>query len=624
MHDSLLLLPSPRQLSQDGGFYLLSGSQLVQLNCGDPQALLFTARRFQLALQSHCQLSWEVADSATVPTGKVGLSLRMDPDFKIPPQGYELTILTQGVTVQGRDLAGVFYGICTLIQIVEQCGRNLLCLRITDWPDFPARGVMLDVSRNRVPTLETLFSLVDQLAGWKINQLQLYFEHAFAYEQHPEVWAGVSPITGQEVLELDLYCRERFIELVPNQQSFGHLGPWLNHSRYKHLAEVEDGFMTPHGYRQGSFSLSPTDPNSIEFLRGLYAELLPKFSSRMFNIGCDETWDLGQGRSKEICASQGKGRVYLNFLLQIYQEVRRFGRTPQFWGDIILEHPELIPELPKDMIALEWGYEANHPFDLHGARFAASGIPFYVCPGTSAWCSLSGRTDNAVENLASAAENGLKHGAIGYLNTDWGDYGHWQPWPVSYLGLMLGAAYSWAFNSNRALDIAQSLNWHAFRDSSCVMGKLAFDLGNVYRVLGIEPHNSSVLFWIMQLPLDQIRAYPGLSREGLQRALVGIEAASGILLQARIGRPDAEQILAEFRVTIRLLRHACWRGLLAFETDPLQASKLRGELEADFAGLLIEYRQVWLGRNRIGGLSDSMVRLEKLRADYVEDTKKAE
>src|SRR5690606_12232026 len=190
----------------------------------------------------------------------------------------------------------VFYGACTLIQIIEQCTPRLPGLTISDWPDFPARGVMLDVSRNRVPKMETLFNLVDQLAGWKINQLQLYFEHAFAYRSHPAVWADVSPITGQDVLVLDRYCRERFIELVPNQQSFGHLAPWLNRPEYKHLAEVEDGFQTPWGYRAGSFSLAPVEPRSLEFLRGLYDELLPHFSSRMFNIGGDETWDLGQGR----------------------------------------------------------------------------------------------------------------------------------------------------------------------------------------------------------------------------------------------------------------------------------------------------------------------------------------
>ena len=79
-----------------------------------------------------------------------------------------------------------------------------------------------------------------------------------------------------------------------------------------------------------------------------------------------------------------------------------------FWGDIILHKPELIPELPKDVIALNWGYDADHPFDRGREAFRDAGVPFYVCPGTSSWITLAGRTDNAIANLRDAATNGLQ------------------------------------------------------------------------------------------------------------------------------------------------------------------------------------------------------------------------
>jgi hexosaminidase len=616
MQNALLLLPAPRRLTLEDGVHTLAEGQLILLDYKDSQALLSTALRFQRALQNHCGLRWDITGSPAVPAQLVGLALRVHPDFQIPDQGYELSISPQAINIKARDLPGAFYGVCTLIQVVEQRGRHLPYARVVDWPDFTARGVLLDVSRGRVPTMETLYNLVDQLAGWKINQLQLYTEHAFAYRQHPEVWADVTPITGQEAMELDVFCHERFVELVPNQQSFGHLAPWLNHPRYRHLAEVKEGFQTPWGYRQGAFSLCPTDPESIRFLHGLYAELLPHYSSHMFNVGGDETWDLGQGRSQEACERVGKSRVYLDFLLQIYQEVKNFGRMPQFWGDIIVDHPELIPELPQDMIALEWGYEAAHPFDLHGARFAASGIPFYVCPGTSSWCSISGRTDNAIGNLLSAAENGLKHGAVGYLITDWGDYGHWQAWPISYLGLAAGAAYAWSLASNRQVQLAKVLSWHAFRDMRGAAGQVAFDLGNVYRAVGIEPHNSSVLFWILQRPLEQIHAYPDLSPATFEHALRVIDVALDPLESAKMERQDGELILRELRLMARLLRHACRRGILALEDDPSRTARLQSELGADLTSLIADFRYVWLQRNRLGGLSQSMARLEKLREEY--------
>ena len=119
-------------------------------------------------------------------------------------------------------------------------GAALPLLEIDDYPDFPARGVMLDVSRDKVPTMETVYGLVDWLAGLKINQFQLYTEHTFAYRQHPKVWAEATPFTSEDILALDAYCRERFIELVPNQNSFGHMHRWLKHPKYGHLAETHE------------------------------------------------------------------------------------------------------------------------------------------------------------------------------------------------------------------------------------------------------------------------------------------------------------------------------------------------------------------------------------------------
>src|SRR5207237_510321 len=152
--------------------------------------------------------------------------------------------------------------------------------------------------------------------------------------------------------------------------------------------------------------------------------------------------------------------------------VKSHGRRMMFWGDIIVQKPELIRELPRDAIALEWGYEADHPFDRDGEMFARAGVPFYVCPGTSSWNSIAGRTDNALANLRSAAENGRKHGAIGYLITDWGDNGHLQYLPASYLAFAAGAAFSWCLESNRHADWAAALNAHAFEDSAGAVGRV--------------------------------------------------------------------------------------------------------------------------------------------------------
>jgi hexosaminidase len=467
--------------------------------------------------------------------------------------------------------------------------------------------------------METLYGLVDQLAGTKINQFQLYTEHTFAYRNHPVVWEKASPLTGEEILLLDAFCRERFVELVPNQNSFGHMRRWLIHDRYRHLAECPQGCDTIWGHFDEPFTLYPGDPQSLELILDLYDELLPHFSSRQFNVGCDETVDLGQGRSKELVEELGEGRVYLDFLLKICQQVRARGLTMQFWGDVIINHPDLVAELPKDVITLEWGYEADHPFDERGAAFAGSGIPFYVCPGTSSWNTIAGRTDNAVGNLRNAAENGLKHGAIGYLNTDWGDNGHWQPLPISYLGFAYGAALSWGYEANRGLDLPQALDRHIFKDAAGIMGKLVYDLGNVHQGIGLLPHNATVLFRILQASPEDIMEDVGGSEvvEKLHDTLQAIDNIMTPLASVKMARSDADLIQRELIWAGDMLRHACWRGIWALtKEDDQEDQALRQRLAQDAQSLLGVYESIWHARNRPGGFVDSLALLEKMRNSY--------
>lgn len=614
----ITLLPAPRSIELQDEVYKLETGKRIALLGAPAQELLFSALRLRATLQE-IGIDWTLAATATGDAKGIGARLLIDSARIKNIESYELTIAPRGIEIVANSPRGIFYGVCTLNQILQSPilhRQSLPCLHIIDYPDFRARGVMLDISRDKVPTMPTLYDLIDLLASWKINQLQLYTEHTFAYQNHREVWQNASPLTAQEILELDKFCRERFIELVPNQNSFGHMHRWLEHPRYRDLAETPDGCVM-WGEPRGPFSLNPLDPRSLALIEELYDELLPNFSSRQFNVGCDETLDLGQGRSKAECERRGAGRVYLDFLLKIYNAVKARGHTMQFWGDIIVQHPELIPELPRDAIALEWGYQADHPFDEDGAQFARAGIPFYVCPGTSTWNSIAGRTANALGNLCNAAENGLKHGAIGYLNTDWGDNGHWQYLPFSYIGFAYGAAVSWSLAANRNIDIARATSLFAFRDATGTLGQIAYDLGNADKSLGIDLHNSTVLFRILQWQLDRIpERISGITSDALKQTEHHIAQTVRALRRAKSVRADAKLITAEFESAAAILQHACERGQLALETNPRQTRALKRKLKLDSARIVKEYRTLWHARNRPGGFKDSVARFAKLREEY--------
>ena len=624
MTDELVLLPRPRALTRTGGTYTLPDFGTLQLALARPGDALFTAKRLQSALQTYAGAAFAISG------GDLAGAVRLAINPAARPQGYSLTVSAEGIQIVGGDLAGLYYGAVTLAQLLRTQGKTLPTLVIVDHPDFPRRGVMLDVSRDRVPNMDTVMGIIDLLASWKINEFQLYIEHTFAYREHERVWRRASPFTAEEMLALDAHCRERYIDFVPNQNSFGHWHRWFEHPEYLHLAETETGVVTPWGTKQEHpFSLSPAVPEALPLLGRLFDEFLPNFSSPFFNVGCDETFDLGMGRSKALVEAKGKGRVYLDFLLGIYQLVKARGKTMQFWGDIINEHPELVPELPADVIALEWGYESWWDFDSRGARFAQSGVPFYTCPGTSSWVTIAGRTENMLGNIRGAVVNGKKHGAVGVLNTAWGDYGHWQQMPADYPGFAYGAAAAWCADANLEIDLASALDAHAFFDRAGVMGKLALALGNAYKETGVLIPNSSLLFWLYQMPLSELRTtgkrwLDETSRQTIESdaALIDrlkataayIDETIQPLASAQMQRPDAPLIEREYALMARMLAHGTQRGLLQLG----QAAVSKAELAAELAEIEAEFRALWLERSRPGGLDDSAGRLRSAAALYAD------
>ncbi len=551
--------------------------------------------------------------------------LRLELSEELHAQGYRLRLDESGVELLGGSRAGLYYGLCTLEQwLVSRCGTERIeevpGVSIEDAPNFAERGVMLDVARDRRPTMQTLKALVDRLSSWKYNRLQLYMEADFTYTDCEEALRGRSSYDAAEIGELSRYCRARHVELVPNQQSFGHLHPWLRHERWRELAEVPEGIEHPFSREKEPYGLDPTNPRSLEFLGERYDELLSAFDSDELNVGLDETTDLGEGRSAERCARLGKHRVYVDFLRKVHRLVTERGKRMQFWGDIVLERPEVIDDLPRDAVAMVWGYAADHPFDEELRVFAESGITFDVCPGTSSWNSFGGRTENALGNLRSAARHGAKHGARGVLVTDWGDRGHLQPWPVSYLGWLAGAAFAWSVESADTLaseDFPRLLDLFAFEDEAGVLGRAAFELGRVQAMTGDHSWNGNAQFYLavfgdQPLPHAQIA---GLSIDGLIEADRHLQGCLEGIERARCRGGDAELLRSELELARDLLRFGGALGLArleAAEEMPLRElpATVRAPLHEELTSLVARHRALWPRRYRPGGLEASASWLE--------------
>ena len=362
---------------------------------------------------------------------------RQDPSLQ--PQGYALHIGPDSVEIAAADDAGFFYGEATLAQLTTIHGGSLPEGVVRDHPDLSVRGVMLDISRDKVPTTERLHALIDRLASLKINQLQLYSEHTFAYRNHNEVHAEASPLDADQIRALDAYCRDRHIELVPNQNCLGHMNRWLAHERYRPLAIEPDGFVDPYGIAREPMTIEPNDPR-----RSRWCESCWPNCCRCSRAGASTSAWTRHGSSRPTRIED-----FLTWATTLRGLPELDGHEMLMWGDMLAGQPELLGRLPSGVTVCEWGYDDWHPYDERCAALAGAGLPFWVAPGTSSWMSILGRVTNARNTCKCAASAALAHGATGYLNTDWGDLGHLQQPVISEPGFAYGAAVSGASSRTR-------------------------------------------------------------------------------------------------------------------------------------------------------------------------------
>ena len=522
---------------------------------------------------------------------------------KMPhPEEYGLKISPKGFALWAENKQAIFRGLTSLAQLIEHAKfkGKLECLEIRDHPTLLRRGFMLDVSRCKVPTMESLFDLINLLSELRFNELQLYVEHTFAFREHQTVWKNSSPLTAEEIREIDCYCKERFIELVPNLNSFGHFERWLMHEPYKDLAECPEGFRRedPFMERDHGSTLKPNQ-ESLDFIDSLYSEYLPNFSSKNFNVGMDEPWELGQGWSKEEVQREGKGSVYLKHLEGIRKLVEKHDRQMQFWADVLLEEPENAKLLPPSASPIIWGYEPDHPFDEQAEIIASCGLSFCLAPGTATWRSFGGRWPTARQNLANAFRNAFKYGAEGTLLTSWGDCGNHQPWPSFYPSLVLAAQWAWYGEDGTDEEIDQALNQLVFRSSNSHPGKILMEFGHLDHTIDSQIPNAS-LAWNLLFGSQPEKHHAFLKENSSwQNLSQGVELLQSLFSSLdQLGNfSQSENFKSEISLGLEL-------SILSLEHGIAMLQGTRPQ-ELHIEDLVTQFESNWLTRARPGGLTES-------------------
>lgn len=622
---SLTIFPQPNKVEETGGCLTMTYPLTVAL----PSKLASLEEVLTEALR--CQAV--VADDGI---------LTFTEDAGLSKESYRLSVTEDGVVVAYADRSGAYYALVTLGQIL---GETLPCCEIEDAPALAVRGFMIDISRGKVPTLEDLCRQVDRLAAMKYNQLQLYVEgFSFAYPSYPNTWKDATPITPEEVRYLDTYCEKRGIELVPNQNSLGHMYAWLARDEFKHLSETEPGegmeFM---GNKMPPSTLDAINPESLELVTSMMDDMMPCFHSDKFNVNLDEPFDLGKGKNKELAEEKGEVYLYMDYLKRLHAKVAERGKHMYMWGDILANHPETFKELPEGITVLDWGYEAYTPFAEHAKSLHELGVSFITCPGTSAWTTLTGRTDNMRENLRNAAKAAIDYEGEGVLVTAWGDGGHLEYEPVNDGPMAYAASYNWGQLDVTEEEVCAYLNRFVFCDKAEKTAQILLDMGRLYHYeefpmvnmtiasmslsMGILP--DGVLSYALEQAVRSIQAFAPSAAPMIDAllanrkdfdyagAMASIEDLKKRVTEIELVGDKAELLQEELENLLRIVS-------FAEEVHQLNAAGLTMSAEDKAAQaaritalgkeILHAHPRLWIERNKLHGMVESTAPIAKIVA----------
>lgn len=595
----MVLLPVPKKMEEKDGCYMLQLHNMIVIDASCEQGAVIYARMLKEEIRTWAGIELAVGRG----TGQTGdILLKTDPT--LGRQQYTLAIHADGAVLCAGSLDALGWAVQTMRQIVRQSAGLLPEVIIADEPDQKNRGFYYDVSRGRVLTLESLKWLADTMAFYKLNQLQLYVEHTYLFRGLTEVWRDETPLTAEEILELDQYCYDRGIELVPSLSTFGHLFKLLSTKSFGAFCEMPDLAGEAFSFldRMNHHTVNVSEPGAISLIKAMILEYMQLFRSDKFNICADETFDLGKGRSKALAEEKGIGSLYMDYILELFGFLIENGRTPMFWGDIIVKYPELYARIPKQVICLNWGYCATQP-DREAKILHEAGAVQYLCPGACGWNTWVNKLNDSYENIRRMCSYARQYEAIGILNTEWGDFGHINQPVFSVPGMIYAAAGSWSQELLSYEEINRRISILQFHDTS---GRLLDILGRV--------DAQTVFSWNQAVCLKE-GVQKQMGREGLReifwqedwkdgpaRNACILELEKELLAASRSMDSSSRQVVECAYVAMEAVRLWNEAGLYLYSLQ--QGKKPDGgmELAAGLERCLHAYQKLWRETGKEAGL----------------------
>jgi hypothetical protein len=610
---SLHLIPQPREVRSEGPVALRNGITIVRpASAADRLAaddLTDALRTRQISVTASGAVRVSFVRGETAAAKRLLRQHSMEMNAEMRDEGYAIIPDAQGLVVIASTAPGVFYGAQTVKQLVEGSGPTARLQRATirDWPAMRYRGFHDDLSRGPVPTLEFQKKQMRTLAAYKVNVYSPYFEHTLAYSSNPLIAPPGGAMTPDQVRELVSYAGRYHIDVIPEQEAFGHLHHILKYELYSPLAE------TPHGH-----VLAPGQPGSLPLIRQFFSAIDSLFPSRFIHLGADETFELGRGQTAERVRTEGIGAVYLDFLKQIEAALRPTGKRFLFWGDVAMNHPDLVKTLPKSLVAVAWTYNPDTSFTRFIAPFRNAGMETWVAPGVNNWNRVYPDNDLALPNIQGFVRDGQRLGATGVLNTSWDDDGEALFNQVWY-GALFGAAASWQSGESSIEDFASSFGRVFHNDTTGRIDEAQRKLTAAHALLrraGVGDA-SDYLFWLDpwsdegKLVAQKIRPVTHDVRILAESAIVfvaqarqGVTSERDALDALTLGARKIDFIGMKFQFAddvVQMYARASDTTSKAASHDLADITGINGRLQDLRDGLSLirdEYEKAWLAENR--------------------------
>lgn len=301
---------------------------------------------------------------------------------------------------------------------------------------FKSCGVMLDMSRDGVMTVEALKRYIVQLRKMEFNTLYLYMEDTYELPGYPMFGAMRGRYSMEELKEIDRFCTSNEMTLIPAIQTLGHMEQYL---RYTDSAPVRD---TERVLLCGA-------EETYQLIETMVKTMRTCVSGNKLHIGMDEAMELGSGRYFQLHGYRDKKEIFLEHLDRVCAICKKYNFTPMIWDDVARdllksdEQHDLAHVLP-DLEIVPWSYGCCTPAPVEEkiGQLKVFDRPITFANGAWTWGSLLPIYTYARATIVQSAKAAADQGVDSIMLTLWGDDGCQTNYELALNHILMLAAYN--------------------------------------------------------------------------------------------------------------------------------------------------------------------------------------